>query len=143
MLTALDFPFCFLAVRWLGTDRIGRWESAILDMFWSIIPFRLEPMRGSQASESESAEKISEEYRIAGPSTDAVGVPIYDHGLKEAEQRNRSENASKLRSLENDSSVELIVNVRYLDSTSTSVRNPQKLHLRPSALNRRRDAESG
>ncbi|KAI4216397.1 MAG: hypothetical protein LQ351_001407 [Letrouitia transgressa] len=51
-------------------------------------------MRGSQASESESAEKISEEYRIAGPSTDAVGVPIYDHGLKEAEQRNRSENAT-------------------------------------------------
>ncbi|KAL9607990.1 MAG: hypothetical protein Q9167_007150 [Letrouitia subvulpina] len=94
LLTALDFPFCFLAVRWLGTDRIGRWESAILDVFWSIIPFQLEPLGGSQASESESTEKRLEEYRVAGPSTDATGAPIYDHGLKEAEQRNRSGNAS-------------------------------------------------
>ncbi|KAL9043764.1 MAG: hypothetical protein Q9214_003058 [Letrouitia sp. 1 TL-2023] len=94
LLTALDFPFCFLAVRWLGTDRIGRWESAILDAFWSIIPFQLEPLRGSQASESASTEKNPEEYRVAGPSADAIGVPIYDHGLKEAEQRNRSENAT-------------------------------------------------
>lgn len=143
LLTALDFPFCFLAVRWLGTDRIGRWESAILDVLWSIIPFHLEPLRGSQPSGSESAEKRPEEYRVAGPSTDATGVPIYDHGLKEAEQRNRSENASKLKSLGNGSPVELIVNIRYLDSTSTCVRNPQKLRLRPSALNRRRNAESG
>src|SRR5271156_6171836 len=28
-LSALDFPFCFLAVRTLGTDRIGHWEHAV------------------------------------------------------------------------------------------------------------------
>lgn len=27
-LSALDFPFCFLAVRYLGAERIGRWEDA-------------------------------------------------------------------------------------------------------------------
>ncbi|KAL7272556.1 DUF1279 superfamily [Rhizina undulata] len=27
-LSALDFPFCFLAVRTLGTERIGAWEEA-------------------------------------------------------------------------------------------------------------------
>lgn len=27
-LSALDFPFCFLAVRHLGAERVGRWEDA-------------------------------------------------------------------------------------------------------------------
>ncbi|KAF2840824.1 hypothetical protein M501DRAFT_902684, partial [Patellaria atrata CBS 101060] len=41
LLSALDFPFCFLAVRVLGTDRIGRWEHAVIDAFWAVvrIPF--------------------------------------------------------------------------------------------------------
>lgn len=30
-LSALDFPFCFLAVRVLGTERIGRWEHIIVN----------------------------------------------------------------------------------------------------------------
>ncbi|QDS76574.1 hypothetical protein FKW77_007012 [Venturia effusa] len=40
-LSALDFPFCFLAVRMLGTDRIGRWEHNVVDAFWKVvrIPF--------------------------------------------------------------------------------------------------------
>lgn len=33
-LSVLDFPFCFLAVRWLGTERIGRWEHAVIEAFW-------------------------------------------------------------------------------------------------------------
>src|ERR1700760_2800237 len=36
-LSVLDFPFCFLAVRWLGTERIGRWEHAVVDAARSII----------------------------------------------------------------------------------------------------------
>ncbi|KAF1811128.1 hypothetical protein P152DRAFT_374950, partial [Eremomyces bilateralis CBS 781.70] len=36
-LSALDFPFCYLAVRWLGTDRIGRWEHKILGGFWWMV----------------------------------------------------------------------------------------------------------
>ncbi|KAK3069187.1 DUF1279 super [Teratosphaeriaceae sp. CCFEE 6253] len=34
-LTALDFPFCFLAVRWLGTERIFAAEEWLLDGFWT------------------------------------------------------------------------------------------------------------
>ena len=30
LLSALDFPFCFVAVRTLGTDRIGHWEHVVL-----------------------------------------------------------------------------------------------------------------
>ncbi|GME49598.1 hypothetical protein GTA08_BOTSDO00960 [Neofusicoccum parvum] len=36
-LSVLDFPFCFLAVRMLGTDRIGRWEHAVVSAFWSAV----------------------------------------------------------------------------------------------------------
>lgn len=34
-LSALDFPFCFMAVRWLGTDRIAYAEHLIAEGFWS------------------------------------------------------------------------------------------------------------
>jgi hypothetical protein len=30
-LSALDFPFCFLAVRTIGTEVIGEWEEKLLD----------------------------------------------------------------------------------------------------------------
>ncbi|EKG21570.1 protein of unknown function DUF1279 [Macrophomina phaseolina MS6] len=36
-LSVLDFPFCFLAVRMLGTDRIGRWEHAVVQAFWRVV----------------------------------------------------------------------------------------------------------
>ncbi|KAF2872523.1 hypothetical protein BDV95DRAFT_491528 [Massariosphaeria phaeospora] len=36
-LTALDFPFCFLAVRMLGTDRIGHYEHVIVEGFWNLV----------------------------------------------------------------------------------------------------------
>ena len=36
-LSVLDFPFCFLAVRLVGPERVGEVEHAIVDAFWSII----------------------------------------------------------------------------------------------------------
>jgi len=63
-LSALDFPFCFLAVRLLGTDRIGRWEHAVLEVFWSImsVPFPTLAREGSEhepdvGGEIEAAER--------------------------------------------------------------------------------------
>ncbi|KAF2256378.1 hypothetical protein BU26DRAFT_526809 [Trematosphaeria pertusa] len=40
-LTVLDFPFCFLAVRMLGTDRIGHYEHVVVEALKSVvrIPF--------------------------------------------------------------------------------------------------------
>lgn len=32
-LSALDFPFCFIAVRALGTERIGHYEHVVVDTF--------------------------------------------------------------------------------------------------------------
>src|SRR3954451_7862458 len=42
-LSALDFPFCFLAVKQLGTDRIGRWEHAVLSYVKGLIKWPLGP----------------------------------------------------------------------------------------------------
>ena len=36
-----------------------------------------------------------EEYGVVDPKSNEVGLPGYDHGVKEAEKRNQSENASK------------------------------------------------
>lgn len=36
-LSALDFPFCFLAVRLIGPDRIGEAEHAVVNAFWRLV----------------------------------------------------------------------------------------------------------
>ncbi|RMJ28328.1 peptide alpha-N-acetyltransferase Nat2 [Aspergillus sp. HF37] len=38
LLSALDFPFCFAAVRLLGVDRIGHYEQVIMDSLRSVLP---------------------------------------------------------------------------------------------------------
>ena len=96
-LTALDFPFCFLAVRWLGTDRIGHWEHVIMDWIWSVVPYPLPPKDEAQAVEVPSVSTKVEEYASVDPESEEVGIPGYDHRVKEAEERNKSENASKSR----------------------------------------------
>ena len=36
-LSAVDFPFCYLAVRWLGTDRIAIAEHFVVKNFWKVV----------------------------------------------------------------------------------------------------------
>ncbi|KAL8654683.1 MAG: hypothetical protein Q9226_003341 [Calogaya cf. arnoldii] len=95
-LSALDFPFCFLAVRWVGTERIGHWESVIVQGFWNIIqlvyPFDSGPDTQSVAVEVVGAKV--ETYGNVDANKDEVAVPGYDHGVNEAEERNKSEDAS-------------------------------------------------
>lgn len=95
-LSALDFPFCFLAVRWLGTERIGHWEHVILEWLWKIIPYS-KPSTDSEGSghaELPTTGKRPEKYGVVGSEGVEVGIPGYDHGVAEAEKRNQSEDAS-------------------------------------------------
>jgi len=41
LLSVADFPLCYLAVKLLGTERIGRYEHAVIEALWSVvhIPF--------------------------------------------------------------------------------------------------------
>ncbi|KAL8937727.1 MAG: hypothetical protein Q9211_003540 [Gyalolechia sp. 1 TL-2023] len=87
LLSALDFPFCFLAVRWVGTEKIGHWESVIVDQFWRL--FDLLPFS------SRSEPQVVQAVEGTGPNIDGSEVVEgYGHGLKEAEERNKSEDAS-------------------------------------------------
>ncbi|EME84294.1 uncharacterized protein MYCFIDRAFT_111645, partial [Pseudocercospora fijiensis CIRAD86] len=64
-LSVLDFPFCFLAVRWFGTERIAGVEHAIVDGFWGlvekVIPSLTERRLQKQAAEAaEAAQEASD-----------------------------------------------------------------------------------
>ncbi|KAJ9297988.1 hypothetical protein DTO271G3_4209 [Paecilomyces variotii] len=74
LLSALDFPFCFAAVRLLGVDRIGHWEHVVLETVKSAI-------------KSVSPFGVGEEKKEQGEAA-------IDHGVAEAEKRNAGEGAS-------------------------------------------------
>ncbi|KAI4841758.1 hypothetical protein E4T44_07701 [Aureobasidium sp. EXF-8845] len=81
-LSALDLPFCFLAVRALGPDRVAHWEHAIVgtvkDVFKAIMP-----EMGAKADE------------VVDQVETAVGSPAAREGnvwgVPEAEARNKEE----------------------------------------------------
>lgn len=102
-LTALDFPFCFLAVRMLGTDRIGHWEHVILETFKGLVKWPL-PTGAQQQIDAAGDlvnEKLSEAVgdvktkRVLEESSAEYGADdIEDHGYKEADKANRGADAS-------------------------------------------------
>jgi len=62
-LSAIDFPFCFLAVQVLGPDRVGRWEHAVVDAVKSVlaIPF---PSLGQSSDVKEAFGKDEVEQQV-------------------------------------------------------------------------------
>jgi hypothetical protein len=105
-LSALDFPFCFLAVKLLGTDRIGRWEHVVMSYVKGLIKWPLG--QGGQ----DAVDGAANEVKRVGKETLSLGEeredgqrrileqePTYivdDHGYQEAEKANKGENASML-----------------------------------------------
>ena len=71
LLSALDFPFCFAAVRLLGVERIGHIERAIVDSIKSVLPGTGKPQSDLGGDDEENQSQLAE-----------------------AEQRNRGEEAS-------------------------------------------------
>ncbi|KAI5256778.1 hypothetical protein E4T42_01522 [Aureobasidium subglaciale] len=81
-LSALDLPFCFLAVRGLGTDRVARWEHAIVGTIKDAVKAVM-PDIGSKADE------VVEEVETAVGSPAAREGNVW--GVPEAEARNKEE----------------------------------------------------
>jgi N-terminal acetyltransferase 2 len=79
-LTALDFPFCFLAVRLLGTDRIAHYEHVVVEAIMNVIriPF---PNLGKKKEAVEAAEAAE------ATATEGLG------DIEEAEAANNGEGA--------------------------------------------------
>lgn len=104
-LTALDFPFCFLAVRMLGTDRIGHWEHVILEALRGLVKWPLPEVAQDKidAAGDLVSEKVSEAVgdnpttkRVLEESSAGYAAQdIEDHGYQAAEKANRGVDASR------------------------------------------------
>jgi len=94
-LSALDFPFCFLAVRLLGTERIGRWEHVVLGAFWDVvrIPFPdfVNDRQAAQAVQQAAEPATASEEAAASDREGSVG---WSSGVAQAQADNTGINAS-------------------------------------------------
>ncbi|OJD34970.1 peptide alpha-n-acetyltransferase nat2 [Diplodia corticola] len=84
-LSVLDFPFCFLAVRMLGTDRIGRWEHAAITAFWNLVHVALPDVH--RAKKPEGAVETEAGHVLDGAVSDMADVAA-------AEEANAGEEAT-------------------------------------------------
>lgn len=101
-LTALDFPFCFLAVRMLGTDRIGHWEHVIVTYLKDWIVWPLAGHKDAQEQVEEASAQVEQVVRAPLEEIrqgekrilEEDETYVFDHGYKEAEEAARGANAS-------------------------------------------------
>ncbi|KAI1344691.1 peptide alpha-N-acetyltransferase Nat2 [Xylariaceae sp. FL0016] len=85
-LSVLDFPFCFLLVRIVGTERIGNLEHFVVSNVKKIIP----PSVRDRWHEYTKALKQSEVENL-GNDEISEHVEMAGWGVEEAEQRNKAE----------------------------------------------------
>ncbi|KAJ9623202.1 DUF1279 super [Taxawa tesnikishii (nom. ined.)] len=87
LLSALDFPFCFAAVRALGVDRISHWEHVVVEGFWKIVEVPFPNARKNK----KVVEDAVVDAGVLDPDVREGGV---GWGVEAAEKANKSDNAS-------------------------------------------------
>jgi len=85
-LSVLDFPFCFLLVRTVGTEKIAYVEDIVIRNVQKVIPERVQNWWREYR---EAAREAKRERTGELGELDVIG-----HGVAEAEQRSRQEGAS-------------------------------------------------
>lgn len=74
-LSALDFPFCYLAVRLLGTDRIGYAEHVVITGFWSLVGLVMPSMKPSEREVAgETEAQVREGSKHTAGSKDNASI---------------------------------------------------------------------
>ncbi|OAA68172.1 peptide alpha-n-acetyltransferase [Niveomyces insectorum RCEF 264] len=86
-LSLLDFPFCFLLVRTLGTDRIAEVEEYVVSHVKKVIPASVKDFWNKYREALKEAKKEASGAR--GAKDDEVEATGW--GVKEAEARNQHE----------------------------------------------------
>ncbi|KAG8528113.1 uncharacterized protein KY384_007029 [Bacidia gigantensis] len=105
LLSALDFPFCFAAVRWLGPERVGNAERVVVDGVrgfipdnvkteWNQLKVKLKEVAGRGIEDGKVGGKIQAEQHGLVAIAEVGDGYDYDHGVREAERENRGEHAS-------------------------------------------------
>ncbi|ETI22393.1 hypothetical protein G647_06467 [Cladophialophora carrionii CBS 160.54] len=87
-LSALDFPFCFLAVRLIGTDTIGHYEHVVMEGVKNLVKWPIREAAGDVVGEAE----VADDKRVLDEKSEEE--VLNDHGYREAERANRGDNAS-------------------------------------------------
>ncbi|GKT60349.1 peptide alpha-N-acetyltransferase [Colletotrichum tofieldiae] len=85
-LSVLDFPFCFLLVRIVGTDRIGQLEHWVVSNVKKVIPDSVQ----NWWSEYRAALSKAETEQL-GSDDISEAVDMAGWGVEEAERRNKAE----------------------------------------------------
>ncbi|KAI0881648.1 uncharacterized protein GGS22DRAFT_171524 [Annulohypoxylon maeteangense] len=85
-LTVLDFPFCFLLVRSVGTERIGEIEHYIVSHISKLIPQSVRDWWNEYREALKSAKKERQDSGGVDEHDDAA-----DWGVGEAEKRHKAE----------------------------------------------------
>lgn len=79
LLSAMDFPFCFAAVHFMGADRIGHYEQVIVDSFkaaaGTILP-SVQEEQAKDAASSESQEQSGSEVEQKKAGGDEASMSI-------------------------------------------------------------------
>lgn len=86
MLSALDFPLCYLLVHYLGTERVGRWEHAVVSRVAPLIPA---VVKGNWYAFKEWMHSTEEE--ITGKDDVSDVVDMAGWGVEEAQRENKKE----------------------------------------------------
>lgn len=82
-LTALDFPFCYLFVRQVGTEKVGEWEHIVVSHIKSLIPESVQQTWNNwRASMKKAGSAITGSQEGSEPS---------DWSVEAAEKRNNRE----------------------------------------------------
>ncbi|KAK6517375.1 hypothetical protein TWF281_004031 [Arthrobotrys megalospora] len=60
LLSVLDFPFCFLLVKMVGTEKIAHYEHVIVEGFWRVMPESIRQFRPAAIKEAKvEAERMA------------------------------------------------------------------------------------
>lgn len=86
LLTAVDLPLCYLLVRWLGTDRIGKWEHIIVSNITKIIPESVKTFWHEWTSAMKKTERDA-----TGNNDASEHIEMAGWGVEEAEERNKAD----------------------------------------------------
>lgn len=86
LLSAADFPLCYLLVRYLGTDRIGEWEEIIVSNVKNFIPDSVKETWNEWQASMKGAER-----ELTGQQGVSDAAEMAGWGVEEAEARNKKE----------------------------------------------------
>jgi len=92
-LSALDFPFCYLLVRSLGTEKIGEWEHVVVSNVGQFVPDSVKQTwkNGKQTWNEWRASMKTAEHDATGGEQASDAVEMAGWGVEEADEKNKKE----------------------------------------------------